>query len=110
GWGGGGLGWGGGGRGVVLGGLFFFLMIRRPPRSTLFPYTTLCRSSRPRAGRRRPPPGHPGRPIRQRLTAQPDRAGNCNCAWEPGVFWGGGRRQDPRPESLALIVGQRPMQ
>src|SRR5215211_5950172 len=32
---------------------FFFLMIRRPPRSTLFPYTTLFRSSarrtRPRA-------------------------------------------------------------
>src|SRR5215813_4394646 len=25
-------------------GLFFFLMIRRPPRSTLFPYTTLFRS------------------------------------------------------------------
>src|SRR5947208_15752163 len=24
---------------------FFFLMIRRPPRSTLFPYTTLFRSS-----------------------------------------------------------------
>src|SRR2546430_7126567 len=30
--------------------LFFFLMIRRPPRSTLFPYTTLFRS---RSGRRR---------------------------------------------------------
>src|SRR5258708_14168527 len=30
---------------------FFFLMIRRPPRSTLFPYTTLFRSaSRSRAG------------------------------------------------------------
>src|SRR5256885_9977639 len=33
--------------------LFFFLMIRRPPRSTLFPYTTLFRSVcvqyRPRA-------------------------------------------------------------
>src|SRR5208283_5819399 len=34
--------------------LFFFLMIRRPPRSTLFPYTTLFRSgphcwSRPRS-------------------------------------------------------------
>src|ERR1039457_7446206 len=29
---------------VVLGLLFFFLMIRRPPRSTLFPYTTLFRS------------------------------------------------------------------
>src|SRR6266581_5256174 len=34
--------------------LFFFLMIRRPPRSTLFPYTTLFRSPltpRPRRGR-----------------------------------------------------------
>src|SRR3712207_8987769 len=31
----------------------FFLMIRRPPRSTLFPYTTLCRSTHP--GHR--PPG-----------------------------------------------------
>src|SRR2546430_17698424 len=31
---------------------FFFLMIRRPPRSTLFPYTTLFRSQLrgPRAG------------------------------------------------------------
>src|SRR5260221_9513399 len=27
---------------------FFFLMIRRPPRSTLFPYTTLFRSGCPR--------------------------------------------------------------
>src|SRR2546427_10518340 len=36
---------------------FFFLMIRRPPRSTLFPYTTLFRSQHgvpylPREGRR----------------------------------------------------------
>src|SRR6266540_6653496 len=31
---------------------FFFLMIRRPPRSTLFPYTTLFRS-----GARARPPG-----------------------------------------------------
>src|SRR5215211_8803265 len=28
---------------------FFFLMIRRPPRSTLFPYTTLFRSTLPLA-------------------------------------------------------------
>src|SRR5438309_4824961 len=34
---------------------FFFLMIRRPPRSTLFPYTTLFRS-RPRWSRS-PAPG-----------------------------------------------------
>src|SRR5216684_8251072 len=36
----------------------FFLMIRRPPRSTLFPYTTLFRSRRwPWAGPRPRPPG-----------------------------------------------------
>src|SRR2546430_16140279 len=34
---------------------FFFLMIRRPPRSTLFPYTTLFRSTKPLAK-----PGKPG--------------------------------------------------
>src|SRR2546422_1128915 len=33
--------------------LFFFLMIRRPPRSTLFPYTTLFRSHH-RSARSRP--------------------------------------------------------
>src|SRR5215217_8915112 len=41
---------------------FFFLMIRRPPRSTLFPYTTLFRSG----GDRRPParlPPLPGRHV-----------------------------------------------
>src|SRR5216683_6372385 len=40
--------------------LFFFLMIRRPPRSTLFPYTTLFRSAigcaRPTRPRPRRPP------------------------------------------------------
>src|SRR5687767_15490937 len=41
--------------------LFFFLMIRRPPRSTLFPYTTLFRSSarsRSTPSARRPFPCH----------------------------------------------------
>src|SRR3989304_3150851 len=32
----------------------FFLMIRRPPRSTLFPYTTLFRSAERRHGTQRP--------------------------------------------------------
>src|SRR2546430_13270100 len=32
--------------------MFFFLMIRRPPRSTLFPYTTLFRSEAKRLARR----------------------------------------------------------
>src|SRR5271167_5178290 len=36
---------------------FFFLMIRRPPRSTLFPYTTLFRSSRSSSSRRWPKRG-----------------------------------------------------
>src|SRR5438093_1678967 len=46
---------------------FFFLMIRRPPRSTLFPYTTLFRSpSAPAPWRSRacsppPPPWTPNR-------------------------------------------------
>src|SRR5215475_15687592 len=41
---------------------FFFLMIRRPPRSTLFPYTTLFRSpqvrAHPRGGRGPQVAGH----------------------------------------------------
>src|SRR5256885_5562495 len=39
---------------------FFFLMIRRPPRSTLFPYTTLFRSRR-EVGRRAQPRHEPRR-------------------------------------------------
>src|SRR5215204_6857893 len=37
---------------------FFFLMIRRPPRSTLFPYTTLFRSSGSRPRRAHPGGAH----------------------------------------------------
>src|SRR3989442_9022592 len=53
-------------------GIFFFLMIRRPPRSTLFPYTTLFRSVVPidnviRIAVPRPPAHHPtGRGNRSR--------------------------------------------
>src|SRR5437667_3640254 len=63
------------------GSVFFFLMIRRPPRSTLFPYTTLFRSARPgRRGRRRgaPPPAagagprwRPRAPARARAANPP---------------------------------------
>src|SRR5437763_9624684 len=41
-------------------------MIRRPPRSTLFPYTTLFRSRLPR----REPAGHPGRRGAARRAAE----------------------------------------
>src|SRR5690348_18196612 len=42
---------------------FFFLMRRRPPRSTLFPYTTLFRSAAA---------GHAGRSAGARPGADPD--------------------------------------
>src|SRR3712207_7260025 len=46
---------------------FFFLMIRRPPRSTLFPYTTLFRSGRgPRPAAHRPRGGRAGEADRAR--------------------------------------------
>src|SRR3712207_9113752 len=45
--------------------LFFFLMIRRPPRSTLFPYTTLFRSERAGHQRRRAHQDHLGPQLRQ---------------------------------------------
>src|SRR2546430_7476182 len=53
--------------------LFFFLMIRRPPRSTLFPYTTLFRSclshgrARPLRPSRRPTPQQLRRHIESRV-------------------------------------------
>src|SRR2546423_10000923 len=43
---------------------FFFLMIRRPPRSTLFPYTTLFRSIDQEIGARRKEAVLQQRPIR----------------------------------------------
>src|SRR6266536_4667631 len=46
--------------------LFFFLMIRRPPRSTLFPYTTLFRS--------RPRLLSPPCALRRRLRSGPARS------------------------------------
>src|SRR6267143_4386406 len=52
---------------------FFFLVIRRPPRSTLFPYTTLFRS-RPSAdtssGAFRPNPGSQCRRRRDRKSTR----------------------------------------
>src|SRR5260370_29730811 len=46
---------------------FFFLMIRRPPRSTLFPYTTLFRSHRHGALGRRPARGRAAPPRGEEL-------------------------------------------
>src|SRR5207247_10245520 len=51
---------------------FFFFILRRPPISTLFPYTTLFRSdrarrARPLSGRRVPEPA--GLPFREQVRA-----------------------------------------
>src|SRR2546422_6033691 len=60
---------------VLLFFLFFFLMIRRPPRSTLFPYTTLFRSHVPvdRRGVGRIEMGHRRLQLRQEGLDQIDR-------------------------------------
>src|SRR2546425_9619105 len=50
---------------------FFFLMIRRPPRSTLFPYTTLFRSQVPREPQR-----DRGRAARASRSARSRQAGS----------------------------------
>src|SRR2546422_5657431 len=52
---------------------FFFLMIRRPPRSTLFPYTTLFRS-RGSTGRAAWRASRPPRSGRRRLRRPAPRA------------------------------------
>src|SRR2546422_3157452 len=63
---------------------FFFLMIRRPPRSTLFPYTTLFRS---RSGSQ----GHRGGGV---------GALRRNRGWVLGVQRPIGRRQDRKSTRL----------
>src|SRR2546428_10322413 len=47
---------------IVVPSCFFFLMIRRPPRSTLFPYTTLFRSQGELARPLAPPADRPAPP------------------------------------------------
>src|SRR6266511_5426566 len=66
---------------------FFFLMIRRPPRSTLFPYTTLFRSGRPPGLRQR----HE-RAGREGVVAAQQQEGPL-----PPEVWLGGRERGPVP-------------
>src|SRR2546422_9355433 len=61
---------------------FFFLMIRRPPRSTLFPYTTLFRSHHERG------PGRSAERWRRNI-----RGGDRRDP--PPAAWGLGRSVDP---------------
>src|SRR2546426_7015596 len=76
--------------------IFFFLMIRRPPRSTLFPYTTLFRSlygaaSLARlAGLPAPVPrqrlGHRGGQLRARRDRKSTRLNSSHLVISHAVF------------------------
>src|SRR5256885_12798065 len=71
-------------------------MIRRPPRSTLFPYTTLFRSHRARAR-----PGRPGR----FLAAAARRGGALPPALGPGGGLDGAvDRKSTRLNSSHLVI------
>src|SRR2546429_8984894 len=68
---------------------FFFLMIRRPPRSTLFPYTTLFRS-----------PLHALRQRRAEAEGFPHRRQGAPLGARPGAGdRGGGDRKSTRLNS-----------
>src|SRR6266513_4786153 len=69
---------------------FFFLMLRRPPRSTLFPYTTLFRSQ-PAAGPAHPPARRRGRVPRGQEHAGSTRGRGCGLAGAPVGAEGPGR-------------------
>src|SRR3712207_6949899 len=78
-------------------------MIRRPPRSTLFPYTTLFRSAAPGVGA-----GHPDRrarrpaPARRRLRPLRRRRAGDRRAREPVAAAHRGGRRGPDRKSTRL--------
>src|SRR5438445_7828712 len=64
--------------------VLFFFMIQRPPRSTLFPYTTLFRSRTAEDDCRCQPAGSSRAPASLRRRATGVCAGSSRAAW-PGV-------------------------
>src|SRR6266542_5560809 len=67
--------------------LIFFLMIPRPPRSTLFPYTTLFRSRRGEAVHRPGTSrGRHGVPVRPRLDRKSTRLNSRHGSISYAVF------------------------
>src|SRR5256885_10695078 len=73
---------------MMLAMFFFFLMIRRPPRSTLFPYTTLFRSA-----------SGPGPADVEPLHRLPGAVGGGQAAHRPAAA-GRSRRQDRKSTRL----------
>src|SRR3712207_8136746 len=60
--------------------LFFFLMIRRPPRSTLFPYTTLFRSRAREGGGEEGQVSRHNLPVRRQLVVVVAAGGTSGLA------------------------------
>src|SRR5216684_7062684 len=84
---------------------FFFLMIRRPPRSTLFPYTTLFRSRSRRSdreGRGPRPDGAAPRPLGRGDRAVADRPVVLQCR-RAGEAGDRGGRERPHPIRSAAM-------
>src|SRR5256885_15769952 len=80
--------------------IFFFLMIRRPPRSTLFPYTTLFRS--PGRGPARPCAGH-ARVADEGAGRRLDRWHGCR-AGQPALRSQPADRKSTRLNSSHLVI------
>src|SRR5256885_6593079 len=84
--------------------IFFFLMIRRPPRSTLFPYTTLFRSRRPFPQRGRGRSNRDPRALRPARLAAQGRRNRLEALIEwlvpdwtgppPGIRWRAARSEE----------------
>src|SRR6266704_301942 len=66
--------------------IVFFLMIRRPPRSTLFPYTTLFRSRRSEPRRGREGQGGPAGARRDRRDRKSTRLNSSHVSMAYAVF------------------------
>src|SRR5256886_5482824 len=84
--------------------IFFFLMIRRPPRSTLFPYTTLFRSTSP----------HPTRQFLTESLVDGERSQSksfSSCARIGRIFSDrkSGSAGMPRPISYAVFCLKKKM-
>src|SRR3712207_8122757 len=75
---------------LVLNIIVFFLMIRRPPRSTLFPYTTLFRSA-----------GGASSPARARVASTWQAAKTTGAEMRrPDVVWTPGTRSEEHTSEL----------
>src|SRR6202047_3912035 len=82
---------------------FFFLMIRRPPRSTLFPYTTLFRSVRSIFAQNIPLPGDEQRSFGGSKDRKSTRLNSSHRTISYAVFCLKKKKKRPHTRSVALI-------